>query len=250
MAQAATLKSSKRGSLPADAVADGREWLSLGPASRLVGVDPDTLRRWADDGRIRAFSTPGGHRRFAIDDLRRLVQARSPRRRSLSTLGATPDRVVRAYARSYRATAAGAGIEPLATVDRDAFRSDGRHLVAALLGYLDARGPELRARHEADAAETVRTTARRLAATGADISVGVSTFVAARRPLLAELAAVGRRRALDVAGLTALYDQAIALLDRLLVEFVDAFTAPGAPPVSAKPTTPTASPLPSAPAKA
>jgi hypothetical protein len=61
--------------------------------------------------------------------------------------------------------------------------------------------------------------------------VGVSTFVAARRPLLAELAAVGRRRALDVAGLTALYDEAAALLDRLLLEFVTTFTAsPAVPP--------------------
>lgn len=246
------MKSSRRAPLPAGAVTDGSEWLSLGPASRLVGVDPDTLRRWADDGRVRAFSTPGGHRRFAADDLRRLVQARSPRRRSLSTLGATPDRVVRAYARSYRATAGGAGIEPLATVDRDAFRSDGRHLVRALLGYLDARGPDARARHEADAAETVRTTARRLAATGADISLGVSTFVAARRPLLAELAAVGRRRALDVAGLTALYDEATALLDRLLLEFVDTFTAPTAstPAPTAATPAPTASAAPAAPAAA
>ena len=37
--------------------------LSLGPASRLLGVDPDTLRRWADEGRIEAFTTAGGHRR-------------------------------------------------------------------------------------------------------------------------------------------------------------------------------------------
>src|SRR5260221_10549929 len=34
--------------------------------------------------------------------------------------------------RSYRATAAAGGIEPLATADRDAFRTDGRHLVGAL----------------------------------------------------------------------------------------------------------------------
>ena len=213
---------------------DAGDWLSLGPASRLVGVDPDTLRRWADDGRVRAFSTPGGHRRFAAGDLHRLVQVRSPRRRSLSTIGATPDRVVRAYAKSYRATAPGPGSEPFATADRDAFRSDGRHLVSALLGYLDARKPELRERHEADAAATVRATARRLAATGADISLGVATFVAARRPLLAELAAVGRRRALDVAGLTVLYDEATALLDRLLLEFVESFTAPIDPAATAQ----------------
>ena len=37
----------------------GREWLSLGPASRVVGVDPGTLRRWADDGRVVSFTTPG-----------------------------------------------------------------------------------------------------------------------------------------------------------------------------------------------
>ena len=167
-------------------------------------------------------------------EFERSVERRRKRRRglialllslSLSTLGATPDRVVRAYARSYRATAAAGGIDTLATADRDAFRSDGRHLVGALLGYLDARTEEARERHEADAAQTVRMTALRLAATGADISAGVSTFVAARRPLLAELAAVGRRRALDVAGLTALYDEAAALLDRLLLEFVETFTS-------------------------
>lgn len=41
------------------------EWLSLGEACALVGVSPATLRRWSDNGDIRAFTTPGGHRRFA-----------------------------------------------------------------------------------------------------------------------------------------------------------------------------------------
>ena len=41
----------------AEARSAGREWLSMGPASRFVGVDPDTLRRWADDGRVRTYST-------------------------------------------------------------------------------------------------------------------------------------------------------------------------------------------------
>jgi hypothetical protein len=47
--------------------------------------------------------------------------------------------------------------------------------------------------------------------------------VAARRPFLGELAGLGKRRSLDVAALTALYDEAVALLDRLLLAFLTAF---------------------------
>lgn len=198
------------------------EWLSLGPASRLVGVDPDTLRRWADSGRVQAFATPGGHRRFRRTDLERVVETRRPGRRSLSTLGATPARLTRAYARSYRASEL-VDAASYADVDRDAFRTDGRRLIAALLAYLDGSTAAARLRSEAEATAAVRATGERLARTGTDVLGAVSTFVAARRPFLAELAALGRRRSLDVAALTALYDDAAALLDRLLLELIDAF---------------------------
>ena len=147
--------------LPLDATATpprrSSEWLSLGPASRMVGVDPDTLRRWADSGRVEAYATPGGHRRFRRADLERIVATRRPARRSLSTLGATPARLARAYARSYRAS------EVLSSptyddLDRDAFRAEGRRLIAALLGYLDAPSPAVRGRWEADATASVRAT--------------------------------------------------------------------------------------------
>ena len=52
--------------------------LSLGPAARMLGVDPDTLRRWADDGLVEAFVTPGGHRRFDRTEIDRLLDARHP----------------------------------------------------------------------------------------------------------------------------------------------------------------------------
>jgi len=48
-------------------------WISLSRACNLLGVNESTLRRWADAGYVRSFRTPGGHRRFAEDDLRALM---------------------------------------------------------------------------------------------------------------------------------------------------------------------------------
>ncbi|MEA2180722.1 MAG: cyclic di-GMP phosphodiesterase [Solirubrobacteraceae bacterium] len=45
--------------------------VSLQDAATAVGVSPSTLRRWADEGRIAAVRTAGGHRRFPVDAVRR-----------------------------------------------------------------------------------------------------------------------------------------------------------------------------------
>lgn len=45
------------------------EWLTLKEASAILGVHPATLRTWADDGHVRIFRTPGGHRRFLRSDI-------------------------------------------------------------------------------------------------------------------------------------------------------------------------------------
>jgi excisionase family DNA binding protein len=54
------------------------EWLSLDEAAKRLNVHPATLRDWADKGRIRAFRTPGGHRRFSEADVASLGSQVSP----------------------------------------------------------------------------------------------------------------------------------------------------------------------------
>lgn len=49
------------------------EWLTLQEACALMGVAPATLRRWSDNGAIKTFTTPGGHRRFARSALLALL---------------------------------------------------------------------------------------------------------------------------------------------------------------------------------
>ena len=46
----------------------------IGEAARLLGVSPDTVRRWADAGRLTTCRTTGGHRTIAGPDLARLSQ--------------------------------------------------------------------------------------------------------------------------------------------------------------------------------
>ncbi len=209
-----------------DVASSAPRWLSLGPASRLVGVDPDTLRRWADDGRIEAYLTPGGHRRFERRSIERLVATRRPGSRPLASLGAGPDRLAMAYRRTYAADAAAAGQLPTDDpAERDRYRRDGRRLVEALVAHLDAEPGDAtgRGRAEADATALVDDLARRLAAAGTSLTEAVGLFVAARRPFLDALTGLGRRRALDAARLAALYEDASGLLDRLLLRLIATF---------------------------
>jgi excisionase family DNA binding protein len=207
------------------------DWLSLGPAARLVGVDPDTLRRWSDEGRVDAYLTPGGHRRFDRAALERLVATRRAGTSGrLAGLGATPDRVSAMYARRYAASRSpeGAVAGAIPPAERAAFRDDGRRLVTALLAHLDAAAPADRARAEAQAERLVDDLAARLAASGASLTAAAGFFVAARRPFLAELAAMGRRRALDPDRLSRIYDAASQLLDRLLLRLIASYGAAAA----------------------
>lgn len=43
-------------------------WLALRQASEKMGVSPATLRAWADEGRVPSYRTPGGHRRFRVNE--------------------------------------------------------------------------------------------------------------------------------------------------------------------------------------
>ena len=54
---------------------------SVGQAAELLGVSPDTVRRWADDGRLTTTRSQGGHRSVDGRSLARLAQS----------LGAAPE---------------------------------------------------------------------------------------------------------------------------------------------------------------
>ena len=191
-----------------------RTWLSLGPASRLLGVDPGTLRRWADDGPGPGLHDPG--RAPPV----RPARARAARHGTSSRHGPAQHPTARrdrwpASARRRSGSSASTGAatarrdgRPASTrvdapsddADRAAYRHDGRRLVAALVALPRCRPARCRRRARPPRPtprSLVDDLARRLAASRTSLTESVALFVAARRPFLAELAGLGRRRTLD-----------------------------------------------------
>lgn len=51
-------------------------WVSIRRAAEILGVNQATLRQWGDSGRVRSFTTPGGHRRFLEHELLSLTETK------------------------------------------------------------------------------------------------------------------------------------------------------------------------------
>jgi excisionase family DNA binding protein len=195
-----------------------QDWLGLSEASRLLGVSPATLRRWSDAGRLRVFTTPGGHRRFSRAALERLLPADRSRRPTLGSAGLTPTRIARTYRRSSRDAAPELPWVLALTADqRLLFRERGQLLAAGLLQHLDAPDPASGERHLSEAAVSAAEYGRVAAALGLSLSQTVEGFLRFRLPFHHELAVAARRRGFDAAETTDLLETAERAMDHLLV---------------------------------
>ncbi|MGZ8513486.1 MAG: MerR family transcriptional regulator [Candidatus Limnocylindrales bacterium] len=193
-------------------------WVGLSEASRLLGVSPATLRRWSDAGRLRVFTTPGGHRRFSRAALQSLLPADRSRRPSLSGAGLTPTRIARTYRRAGRdAALAMPWVVALDDEQRMLFRERGQVLAASLLQHLDAATPEATAHHLKEASVTAAGYGRLASSLGLSLSQTVEGFLRFRAPFHHELAVAARRRGFDAVETTELLEAAERAMDHLLV---------------------------------
>jgi len=194
------------------------EWLTVHEACVLIGVSPATLRRWSAAGDVQAFTTPGGHRRFARSTILGLLPSARRQRPTLEHLGETPEHMNRVYRR--HAAQACHGVTWLAGLSEDELeplRDHGRRIAGALLVFIDAATPEER-RPAMLKAVGAATEYGRIAARGsAQIRETVEAFLRFRMPFLSELAQVARRRGLDTVEATNLLVTATQAIDQLLV---------------------------------
>ena len=100
------------------------DWLTLGQAAKYLGVAQSTIRKWSDQGRVPAFYTPGGHRRYRRGDLDNFLERSGPSGGSGPTvLIVDDDPKLREYIRvnlemeGYAVKEAGSAEEGLAVLD-------------------------------------------------------------------------------------------------------------------------------------
>ncbi len=194
------------------------EWLTVHEACALIGVSPATLRRWSAAGDVQAFTTPGGHRRFARSTILGLLPTARRQRPSLEHLGETPEHMTRVYRRhSAQASHGVSWLVGLSDVELEPLRDHGRKIAGALLAFIDAETPEER-RPAMLKGVNAATEYGRLAAKGSgQIRETVEAFLRFRMLFLGELAQVARRRGLDTVEATNLLVTATQAIDHLLI---------------------------------
>jgi len=108
------------------APANEPDWLTLGQAAKYLGVAQSTIRKWSDQGRVPAFYTPGGHRRYRRSDLDVFLERSGPGARERvgpSVLIVDDDPGTRAFVRAslelegFEVREAGSAAEGLAALE-------------------------------------------------------------------------------------------------------------------------------------
>jgi excisionase family DNA binding protein len=197
------------------------QWLTVQQACALIGVAPATLRRWSAAGDVPAFTTPGGHRRFARSTILALLPAAGRARPNLERLGQTPQHMTDVYRHHLTEACQGAAwMVGLGDDQREALRYYGRAISSSLLASIDAPTPQ---EHRAAVvnAEEAASACGRIAAQGcARIGETVETFLRFRGLFLAELVAMSRRRGLDTIAATDLLVAANQAIDQLQVAVI------------------------------
>jgi len=196
-------------------------WISLGRACNLLGVNESTLRRWADAGYVRSFRTPGGHRRFAEDDLRALMAGQG--RGGPASYGSLGHlalmRIRRRLQRGRKLQARWSTGMPES--DRERFRSLGQRLVNLVSEYL-SRGSR-RSRLMEEARQIGHQYGREFADKGLPVRDAVEAFIFFRKGLDDAAIELAHRGNLSAEEAVEVWELMAGLADQILLAMAGAY---------------------------
>jgi excisionase family DNA binding protein len=197
-------------------------WLALGAASRRVGVGPDTLRRWADSGKVQSYQTPGGHRRFLRSSLEAMINAPRRHRYGMERLADSAGTIVGDVQRRMQRTGYAGQVwqARLSAEQRVDFRRWGQRTFNLVIEYVAAGKRAERALLLGEAEKMGGLYGAEASKAGLSLAETIEAFLFFRTPVLEAIAAHLRRRSADVNDVTAAFREASAAIDQVLVALV------------------------------
>jgi len=204
-------------------------WLALGSASRLVGVGPDTLRRWADSGKVQSYQTPGGHRRFLTSSLEAMINAPRRHRYGMERLTDSAGTMVgELHRRMQRVGYAGQPWQArLSAEQRDDFRRWGGKTFNLVIEYVAAAKRAERQLLMEEAEKMGALYGAEASRAGLSLAETVEAFLFFRSPVLEAITGHLRRRAVEVADVTSAFREANQAIDQVLVALVSSYRERG-----------------------
>jgi hypothetical protein len=188
----------------------------------MLGVDPDTLRRWSDNGKIDVFTTPGGHRRFLRASIDAMLRgSRHAERRSLSAMGEPPDRIAAEFRKRVRTELSDQDWR--SRFDEGSlrwFRERGVRMSDLLIGSLDTKAGAGRDKLLGQAELLGRDYGVEAKRTGLSLGEATQAFLFFRARFMAEIAQVARRRSFETAQAAVLFEEADNTLDRIILALI------------------------------
>ncbi|MFC1873575.1 helix-turn-helix domain-containing protein [Chloroflexota bacterium] len=157
------------------------ESIGISEASRFLGVSEAALRQWTDEGKVKAFVTPGGHRRYFRNELKKFVNAH-PRMLGVKDLVSNLEETVEMHREiAQKSLSSAAWYKKLTQESQDYFADMGRRLLSLIVKYISEpskREETIRLAHEVG-----QNMGETLATHGLPLVDSVEAFLMHREPV-------------------------------------------------------------------
>ncbi|MBI4188513.1 MAG: helix-turn-helix domain-containing protein [Chloroflexi bacterium] len=193
--------------------------ISISEASHILGVSEAALRQWTDEGKIKAFVTPGGHRRYSRVELKKFMGSNQKMLGIKDLVGELEDTVGahREIARSYLSTTS--WYNQLSRESQEYLGELGRRLLSLIIRYIteSSRREEIMEQ----ARGVGQSHGEALAKLGLPLTDAVGAFIMHRNPIIDATTHMMKKRE----GLNGRVVEAIPMVDHVMDEALVALVA-------------------------
>ena len=194
--------------------------ISISEASKILGVSEAALRQWTDGGKIKAFITPGGHRRYSETELKRFVTTHQ-KTLGIKDLVAEIEGTAELYREIFRASVAATSRYELTEESRERLAHLGRHLLNTVVRYITEPGKRKETLNIAR--ESGQSFGEVLARLGFTLTDSVEAFILHRDPIISATTHLLSKREALSGKVVEMLPPVLHVMDEALVSLVNAY---------------------------